>query len=182
MDRKQFDVSGIDWPADKVQRMSISDLIPYARNARRHSDEQVKQIAGLVTELGWTVPVVVDEAGEILAGHGRVLAAEYLDIDEVPVIVAKGWTEEQKRLYRIADNQVALGSDWDEAVLKAELESLRDEGADLELSGFDPKELDKMLAAPKDLDAPDEFAEFDEAIETNHKCPKCGYAWSGKAS
>ena len=177
--KTKMDVSGIDWPADKVQRTPLSDLIPYARNARRHSDEQVKQIASLVTELGWTVPVVVDEAGEILAGHGRVLAAEYLGLSEIPVIVASGWTEEQKRLYRIADNQVALGSDWDEAILKAELESLRDDGADLALTGFDEKEIDKLL---KVLEAPDEFAEFDEAIETEHKCPKCGYAWSGKAS
>lgn len=169
--------------ADKVERWDITDLLPYALNAKRHPPEQIAKLAELITEFGFTVPVLIDENGEILAGHGRVLAAEQLGMTEVPVIVARGWTEAQKRAYRLADNQVALGGDWDEEILKAELAELRvlAEGGELDLglTAFDPKEIDKMFAV---VDAPAEFKEFAETIETDHKCPKCGYAWSGKTS
>jgi ParB-like chromosome segregation protein Spo0J len=95
------------WPADAVERRPIRSLVPSARNARTHSDEQVGQIAASIREWGFTIPV--DEAGLIIAGHGRVLGAKRLDLGEGPVVVARGWTEAQKRAYRIADNKLMLG-------------------------------------------------------------------------
>ena len=87
----------MDWPADKIERRSVDALIPYARNARTHSDEQVAQIAASIKEWGWTTPVLVDEDGGIIAGHGRVMAARKLGIEEVPCMVATGWTKAQKQ-------------------------------------------------------------------------------------
>ena len=98
------------WPADKVERRSVASLIPYARNARTHSDEQVAQIAASIREWGWTTPVLVDEAGQIIAGHGRVMAARKLGITEVPVMVAAGWSAAQPRHIqaRCPENQEVL--------------------------------------------------------------------------
>ena len=102
-----------EWPADKVERRAVADLVPYARNARTHSDEQVAQIAASIREWGWTVPILIDEGGGIIAGHGRVMAARKLGLDEVPVMVAAGWSEAQKRAYVLADNKLALNAGWD---------------------------------------------------------------------
>src|SRR3954466_4300566 len=99
-----------EWPADAVERRPVSSLTPYARNARTHSDAQVAQIAGSICEWGWTVPVLVDESGMLIAGHGRVLAARKLGLSEIPVMVARGWSEAQKRAYVIADNKLALNA------------------------------------------------------------------------
>jgi hypothetical protein len=107
-----------EWPADEVERRAVAALIPYARNARTHSPEQVDQIAASIREWGWTVPVLVDEQGGINAGHGRVLAAHKLAIDEVPVMVASGWSEAQKRGYVLADNKLALNAGWDDDLHK----------------------------------------------------------------
>jgi ParB-like chromosome segregation protein Spo0J len=104
------------WPADAVERRPLASLVPAARNARTHSDEQVAQIAASIGEWGWTVPVLVDEAGTIIAGHGRVLAAAKIGLSDVPVMVARGWTDAQKRAYVIADNKLAENAGWDEAV------------------------------------------------------------------
>ena len=90
--------SGPRWPADAVERRPVAALVPYARNARTHSDEQVAQIAASIREFGWTIPVLVDEQGTIIAGHGRVLAAQRLGLTEIPVMVAAGWSETQRRL------------------------------------------------------------------------------------
>ena len=95
-----------DWPADKIERRKVDDLIPYARNARTHSDEQVAQLAASIKEWGWTTPVLIDEDGEIIAGHGRVMAARKLGIEEVPTMTATGWTKAQKQAYVLADNQL----------------------------------------------------------------------------
>ena len=130
-----------DWPADKVERRDVASLVPYARNARTHSAAQVAAIAASIREWGWTVPVLVDEAGGIIAGHGRVLAAQKLGITEVPVMVATGWTDAQKRAYVIADNKLALNAGWDDELLKLELGDLRDLDFDLSLTGFDDDEL-----------------------------------------
>ena len=102
------------WPADRVERWPIERLVPSARNARTHSEAQVEQIAASIREWGWTNPVLVDESGTIIAGHGRVLGARKLRIKEVPVMVAIGWTEAQKRAYLIADNKLTLNGGWDE--------------------------------------------------------------------
>ncbi len=113
------------WPADAVERRFVSALVPYARNARTHSDAQVAQIAASIREWGWTVPVLVDETGMIIAGHGRVLAAQRLGIDSVPVMVAAGWSEAQKRAYVLADNKLAQNAGWDDDLLGPELGDLR---------------------------------------------------------
>lgn len=132
------------WPADRVERRDIESLIPYARNARTHSDEQIAQIAASMKEWGWTNPVLVDEAGMIIAGHGRVMAARKLGLTEVPVMVAVGWTEAQKRAYVLADNQLALNAGWDMSVLTNELQGLKEWDFDLSLLGFN--DLDSLLA------------------------------------
>jgi DNA modification methylase len=134
------------WPADRVERWAIDRLVPYARNARTHSDAQVAQIAASIVEWGWTMPVLVDEAGMLIAGHGRVLAARKLGLAEVPVMVACGWSDAQKRAYVLADNKLALNAGWDEALLGVELADLRAMGADLNLVGFDDDELAALLA------------------------------------
>jgi ParB-like chromosome segregation protein Spo0J len=123
-------------PADKVEKWKISKLIPYARNARTHSDEQVGQIAASIKEWGWTTPVLVDEQGGIIAGHGRTLAAQKLGMTEVPVMVAKGWSDAKKRAYVLADNKLALNAGWDNEMLALELGELGDLGFDLDLTGF----------------------------------------------
>jgi hypothetical protein len=114
----------------------VAALIPYARNARRHRPSQIAEIAASIREWGWTVPILIDEANAIIAGHGRVLAAEQLGIVDVPVVVARGWTEKQKRAYRLADNELTMHAQWDKTLLRVELAELRDQGVDLELMGF----------------------------------------------
>ena len=133
-------LASIPWAADKVERRSIASLVPYARNARMHSAEQIDQIAASIREWGWTVPVLVDEADDIIAGHGRVLAAHKLAIAEVPVMVAAGWSEAQKRAYVLADNKLALNAGWDNDLLKIELGDLQAFDFDLGLIGFSADE------------------------------------------
>jgi hypothetical protein len=129
------------WPADKVERWALDRLVPYARNARTHTDEQVDQVAASIREWGWTNPVLVDEAGGIIAGHCRVLAATKLGLAEVPVIIAAGWSEAQKRAYVLADNQLALNAGWNPELLKLELGELQGLGFDLGVIGFDDAQL-----------------------------------------
>ena len=161
----------MDWPADKVERRKVADLTPYARNARTHSEAQVAQIAASIKEWGWTVPVLVDDDGTIIAGHGRVLAAQSLGLDEVPVMVATGWTEAQRRAYVIADNNLALNSGWDDELLRVELDELGEMGFDLELTGFSLDEveaLDEMPVLPEGDREPFQqitFTLHDEQVE-----------------
>jgi len=124
------------WPADQVERWPIDRLIPYVRNARTHSEGQVGQIAASIREWGWTNPVLVDEDGPIIAGHGRVLAARKLRIPDVPVMVATGCSDAQKRAYTIADNKLTLNGGWDDDLLGLELGELEVLGFDLDLIGF----------------------------------------------
>lgn len=136
------------WPADKIERRKVADLLPYARNARTHSPEQVDQIAASIREWGWTTPLLIDEDGTIIAGHGRVLAAQKLKIAEVPAMVAKGWTDAQKRAYILADNKLALNAGWDNDLLRIELSELQALDFDLPLIGFDDTELAALLVEP----------------------------------
>ena len=109
------------WPADRVERWAIERLIPYAKNARTHTDAQIAAIAASIKEWGWTSPALVGDGG-LIAGHARVLAARQLGIAEIPVMVAAGWSEAQKRAYVLADNQLAItGSGWDPELLRLEL-------------------------------------------------------------
>jgi len=124
------------------------DLIPYARNSRTHSDEQVAQIVASIKEFGFTNPILVDEEGLIIAGHGRVQAAQRLKLDEVPTIALEYLTDAQKKAYVIADNKLALNAGWDFDMLKVEFNDLIDMDFDLSLIGFDDKELNQILADP----------------------------------
>jgi DNA modification methylase len=132
--------------ADRIELWPIDRLRPYERNPRTHSGAQVDQIAASMVEFGWTNPVLVDEQGGILAGHGRLLAARELGLAEVPVIRFEHLSEAQKRAYVLADNQIALQAGWDDALLAEELAWLRDERFDLDLVGFDATELERLLA------------------------------------
>lgn len=155
--------SSVSWPADRVERWPLEKLIPYARNARTHSDAQVAQIAASIREWGWTNPVLVDEGGQIIAGHGRVLAARQLGLGEAPVMVAAGWTDAQKRAYVLADNKLALNAGWDRELLKSELEGLRDIGVDAGLMGFSEEDLLELFGVAKDSGAdPDEVPDVQE--------------------
>lgn len=138
------------WPADRVERRPLAGLIAYARNARLHSDAQVAQIAASILQWGWTMPILIDEGGEIIAGHGRALAAAHLGLTEVPTMTARGWSPEQKRAYILADNKLALNASWDDALLKLELSDLQGAGFDLGLTGFSSDELNLLWhgAAP----------------------------------
>jgi DNA modification methylase len=132
--------------ADRIELWPMDRLRPYERNPRMHSEAQVDQIAASMVEFGWTNPVLVDEQGGILAGHGRLLAARKLGLAEVSVIRFEHLSEAQKRAYLIADNQLALQAGWDDALLAEELAWLRDERFDLDLVGFDATELERLLA------------------------------------
>jgi DNA modification methylase len=147
-----------EWPADKVERRKVSDLTPYARNARTHSNEQVAQIAASIREWGWTVPILVDERGEIIAGHGRVLAAQRLGLVDVPCMVAEGWTEAQRRAYVLADNKLTLNGGWNDELLKVELEELQGFDFDLGLTGFGEDEIAGLIGGEKTEGLTDEDA------------------------
>jgi len=150
---------GAAWPADKVERRKVSELVPYARNARTHSDAQVRQIAASIEEWGWTNPVLVDEKGGLIAGHGRLMAADKLGLKDVPVMVATGWTEAQKKAYILADNQLALNAGWDTEMLSVELKDLEGE-FDLDLIGFGEDFLaDLLIDGTEGLTDPDEIPE-----------------------
>lgn len=128
--------------------LSIAALVPYARNSRTHSKEQIAQIAASIREFGFTNPVLIDGQGGIVAGHGRVMAAQSLGVGSVPCLRVDWLTEAQKRAYVIADNQLALNAGWDDAVLADELRALQGEDFDLNLLGFGADELTALLADP----------------------------------
>lgn len=148
----------------------VADLVAYERNARKHPADQVRQIADLIREFGWTNPILADDAG-IVAGHGRKLAAELiyseggtirlpggqeLPAGTVPVVDCTGWDDAQRRAYILADNASALSSEWDEELLKLELSFLEGSGFDLHLTGFDPGALSEALGPAGGADQPDE--------------------------
>lgn len=152
-----------DLVAIKVSTVPINSLIPYARNARTHSDAQVAQIAASIREFGWTNPVLLDGEKGIIAGHGRVLAARKLGMEEVPCIELYHLTAAQKRAYILADNKLAENAGWDSDLLKIELGELRDMGMDLSLTGFDETFLADILTERTDgLCDPDELPEQPE--------------------
>ena len=158
-------------PADQLETWPLARLIPFAKNARTHTEEQVAQIAASIREWGWTMPILVDEAGTIIAGHARARAASKLGWTEVPVLVARGWTEAQKRAYAIADNKLALNAGWDDALLALELKDLQALGADLGLVGFGERELSELLGAGEGLTDPDEVVPVpDHPVSTIGDC------------
>lgn len=135
----------------------INDLISYVNNTRTHSQEQVNQIASSIKEFGFTNPILIDADGGIIAGHGRVMAAKKLKLEELPCIVLDGLTEAQKKAYIIADNKLALNAGWDEELLKLEIENLKELDFDIDLLGFSDSELDDLLGAEEEEVVEDEF-------------------------
>jgi site-specific DNA-methyltransferase (adenine-specific) len=128
----------------KITYQKTGDLVPYARNSRTHSEEQVAQIAGSIREFGFTNPVLVDERNTIIAGHGRIMAAQKLGLEDVPTITLAGLTESQRKAYIIADNRLALNAGWDDEMLRLEIADLKEDGFDLDLLGFEDDELDAL--------------------------------------
>nr|DAI27531.1 MAG TPA: ParB protein [Caudoviricetes sp.] len=131
----------------EIKYKKLGDLKPYENNARTHSEEQVAQICASIREFGFTNPLLIDENGGIIAGHGRLEAAKILKMDEVPTIELKGLSEAQKRAYVIADNQLALNAGWDEELLRAELDGLKDLDFDLSELGLE-FQIDEIESEP----------------------------------
>lgn len=158
----------------KLELVQSSKLIPYARNSRSHSEAQVAQIAGSIREFGFTNPVMIDAENVIIAGHGRVMAAQKLGLKDIPCIRLAHLTETQKRAYIIADNKLALNAGWDEEMLGLELADLREADFDLGLMGFDAEEIEAILNPEEPDFAPgseDEQGKLDE--KSPIECPHC---------
>lgn len=141
------------WPATSIELIDIDDLIPYIRNPRQHSPEQILQLVASMREFGWTMPVLRDEEGTLIAGHGRIMAArklrdsggEYAEMfRQAPTMTAKGWSESKKRAYRIADNKLTVNSVWDLDLLNTEIEALAEDEFPLDLTGFTEADLSRM--------------------------------------
>ena len=156
----------------KIVYKKTEDLIPYARNSRTHNEAQVAQIAASIKEFGWTNPILLDGENGIIAGHGRVMAAQKLGESKVPTIELSYMTDIQKRAYIIADNKLALNSGWDNELLALEMDDLKDAGYDITLTGFDFDEVNieeiEEAEKPKD-DTPKIMV-----------CPHCGNEFDAK--
>lgn len=150
---------------DQVVHWPLERLIPYVNNARTHDDRQIAQIAASIAEFGFVNPILVGNDNVIVAGHGRLMAAQRLGLNEVPVIVLDHLSKTQRRALVISDNRIAEGSGWDETLLHLELSDLKDEGFELDLLGFDDAELDNLLAA--DDQCQDEHTEILPEVQEN---------------
>ena len=135
----------------QVEQLKVRDLIPYVNNSRTHSDEQVMQVASSIKEFGFTNPILIDDDGGIIAGHGRLMAAKKLGLDEVPCIRLGHLSEAQRKAYVIADNQLALNSGWDLDSLRVEIERLDELDFDMGLLGFDADVITKLLDIEAEL-------------------------------
>ena len=130
----------------RIEQRPVAGLIPYVNNSRKHSDEQVAQIAASIKEFGWTNPILVDGANGIIAGHGRLMAARKLGMEAVPVIELAHLSEPQRKALIIADNKLAMNAEWDNDLLMLELGELLEGGFNLDLLGFGKDELDALLS------------------------------------
>lgn len=148
---------------ERFEKVDIDKLVPYARNARTHSKEQVKQIQASMREFGFINPVIVDKDYNLIAGHGRILAAKEEGIKQVPCVFVEHLTEAQKRAYILADNRLAMNAGWDDEMLAVELSDLQGEDFDLDLLGFDSDELDKLLNGNDDVQ--DDDFDVDEELD-----------------
>ncbi|MGI9572276.1 MAG: ParB/Srx family N-terminal domain-containing protein [Candidatus Actinomarinaceae bacterium] len=152
-----------------------SDIYPYDSNPRFHSPDQIEKVANSIKEFGWTMPVLIDENGEIIAGHGRVLAGKKLGLTEIPCIVETGWSEAKKKAYCIADNKLTESSSWENDFLKLNMEFIKDDGFDLKLTGFNDNELDKILGnVDFDIGSLEEQGQLDTKQPNVTICPHCG--------
>lgn len=161
------------WPAAQVEMWQVADLVPYTKNARQHPPEQIDQIAASMERFGFTIPMLVAEDGTIIAGHGRLMAAAQLGLAEVPVMVARGWSEEDRRLYTLADNRLAEIAEWDPEMLRIEIGELREDFGieDMSLIGFSAEDLaeilpDALIDTMGGLTGPDDVPEVPEAPVT----------------
>ena len=156
-----------------IEQIKLKKLTPYARNSRTHSDIQIAQIAASIKEFGFTNPVLIDDGNDIIAGHGRVLAATKLGLDEVPCIRLSHLTEYQRRAYVIADNQLALNASWNFDMLSVEIDELNDGKYDISKIGFSTTELAEIIGSPNEIDVNE-----DEKLISDKKsciCPKCNW-------
>jgi hypothetical protein len=149
-----------------IKYKKTADLVPYANNSRLHDETQLGQLVASINEFGFTNPVLLDGANGIIAGHGRVMAANVLGLETVPTIELQHLTDEQKAAYVIADNKLAQNAKWDDEILRLELQSLSDADYDLSILGFDEASLSRLLDVSKTADA---FEEYNEAIEYENK-------------
>ena len=156
-----------------IEQIPLKKLTPYARNSRVHSEIQISQLASSIKEFGFTNPVLIDDGNDIIAGHGRVLAATKLGLDEVPCIRLSHLTEYQRRAYVIADNQLALNATWNFDMLSVEIDELNDGKYDISKIGFSTTELAEIIGSPNEIDVNE-----DEKLISDKKsciCPKCNW-------
>jgi hypothetical protein len=149
-----------------IKYKKTADLVPYANNSRLHDETQLGQLVASINEFGFTNPVLLDGANGIIAGHGRVMAANVLGLETVPTIELQHLTDKQKAAYVIADNKLAQNAKWDDEILRLELQSLTDADYDLSILGFDEASLSRLLDVSETADA---FEEYNEAIEYENK-------------
>lgn len=147
----------------QIKHLPVETLIPYARNARTHSDEQVSQIAGSITEFGFVNPILIGEDSVIIAGHGRLMAAQRLGLPTVPVIMLAHLSETQRRALVLADNKIAENAGWDEKLLSLELLDLQEDHFDLSMIGFSDEEISDLL---QDENTGQELTDPDDVPET----------------
>ena len=166
----------MSWVADKIEHWPLARLLPYARNARTHSDDQVAQIAASIVEFGFTNPCLVGADGVLVAGHGRLLAARKLGLETVPIVVLDHLSPTQRRALVLADNRIAENAGWDDAMLRTELEALQADGFDLDLTGFDPDALAELLAG-EETDQAGEVDDDDVPEEAVAVVSRLGDLW-----
>ena len=154
------------WPADNIEQWPIGRLKPYDRNSRTHTEADVAKIAASIERFGFTLPLLIDEGGQIIAGHARLRAAQKLKLTTIPVIVAQGWSDEEKAAYCIADNQLAARAGWDFGLLQEELKRLEAGKFDLGVIGFDLRDLNRLLAPAGGLTDSDAAPETQERAVT----------------
>jgi ParB-like chromosome segregation protein Spo0J len=165
----------------KIEQIPVDRLIPYARNSRTHSDEQVAQIAASIREFGFTNPVLIDGNDGIIAGHGRVLGARKLGMDSVPCVRLDHLTETQKRAYIIADNKLALNAGWDEEMLRVELADLREMEFEIDVLGFEAEDLSRLMYGVNfEPGTEDDQGKLDELAPQIVICPHCHESFNAK--
>lgn len=161
--------------AEKIEQIKVDDLIPYVRNARTHSTEQIAQIAGSIKEFGFNNPILIDKDNGVIAGHGRLAAARKLKLESVPCVRLEHLTDAQRKAYILADNRIALNSDWETDLLATELEELKDLGVDLEGLGFNSDEIDALL---NKIEGTEGLTDEDDAPEVQEQAvTKPGDIW-----
>lgn len=162
-------------PFPLYKTVPVASLVPYARNSRTHSPQQVDKIAASIREFGFLNPIIVDGQNGIIAGHGRVMAAQKLGLADLPVIEASHLTDAQRRAYVIADNRLALDAGWDNELLKVELQDLDSQGFDLTITGFELGELTALFDEPNfEPGTEDDQGKLDELAPKMVQCPHCG--------